>query len=167
MVSNLASVLRSGRPSAERGAVLPMLAIIVVVLVGAAAMAVDLGWLYWQSIEVQHGADAAALAGVIYEPDQRAQAHAAGIAAAAENGYIDTSMDGSDVVEIIDFIDDPTAVPRNNQLRASVTHKVPTFFLKVFGSIPWKSSGPRWPSTTSRSSSAARRPISEQTRTET
>jgi hypothetical protein len=39
MASNLASVLRSGRPSAERGAVLPMLAIIVVVLVGAAAMA--------------------------------------------------------------------------------------------------------------------------------
>lgn len=95
-------------------------------------MVADLGWLYWRSIEVQHGADAAALAGV-NEPDQRAQAHEAGIVAAAEYGFVDKPMDGSDVVEIIDFIDDPTAVPRNNQLPASVTHKVPTFSLKVFG----------------------------------
>ncbi len=53
----------------QRGAILPLMAIIIMVLMGAAAMAVDLGWLYWQSLEVQHGADAAALAGVVYEPD--------------------------------------------------------------------------------------------------
>jgi Flp pilus assembly protein TadG len=39
------------------------MAIVLVVLMGAAAMAVDLGWLYYQSLEIQHGADAAALAG--------------------------------------------------------------------------------------------------------
>jgi Flp pilus assembly protein TadG len=50
----------------ERGAVLPLMSIIIVILMGAAAMAIDLGWLFWQSIEIQHGADAAALAGVIY-----------------------------------------------------------------------------------------------------
>ena len=110
-----------------------MMAILLVILMGMAAMAVDLGWLLWQSIEIQHGADAAALAGVIYEPDQRAKAHAAGIEAAAENGYFDTSMDGTDIVEIIDFADNPTLVPRDNQLRASITHPVPTFFMKVFG----------------------------------
>ncbi len=117
----------------QRGAILPLMAIMVMVLIGAAAMAVDLGWLYWQSIEIQHGADAAALAGVVYEPDQRIEAHMAGIAAAAENGYVDTSMDGSDTVEIIDFADNPTMVERDNQLRATVTHAVPTFFLKLFG----------------------------------
>jgi len=42
MVSNLASVLRSGRPSTERGAVLPLMAIMLMVLLGSAAMAVDL-----------------------------------------------------------------------------------------------------------------------------
>ena len=49
----------------ERGAILPMMAIMLIVLIGAAAMAVDLGWMFWQSIEIQHGADAAALSGVI------------------------------------------------------------------------------------------------------
>ncbi len=62
---------RIARISDERGAILPMMAVMLVVLIGAAAMAVDLGWLFWQSIEIQHGADAAALAGVLYEPDQR------------------------------------------------------------------------------------------------
>jgi len=117
----------------ERGAILPLMAIMLVVLMGAAAMAVDLGWLFWQSIEIQHGADAAALSGVIYEPDQRTEAHTEGIAAAAENGYVDTSLGGSDTVQIIDFVDDPSLVERDNQLRATVTHSVPTFFMKVFG----------------------------------
>ncbi len=82
----------------ERGAILPLMAIMLMVLIGAAAMAVDLGWLFWQSIEIQHGADAAALSGVIYEPDQRTEAHTEGIAAAAENGYVDTSLGGPDTV---------------------------------------------------------------------
>ena len=115
----------------QRGVILPMMALVI--LMGAAAMAVDLGWLFWQSAEIQHAADAAALAGVIYEPDQRAEAHEAGIASAAENGYFNTSMDNTDVVEIIDFADNPTLVPRDNQLRATITHPTPTFFLKVFG----------------------------------
>ena len=49
----------------QRGAIMPLMAIMLIVLLGAAAMAVDLGWLFWQSIEIQHGADAAALAGVV------------------------------------------------------------------------------------------------------
>ena len=117
----------------ERGAILPMMAIMLIVLMGAAAMAVDLGWLFWNSIEIQHGADAAALSGVVYEPDQRAEAHTEGIGGAAENGYVDASLGGPDTVQIIDFVDDPSLVEHDNQLRATVTHSVPTFFLKVFG----------------------------------
>jgi Flp pilus assembly protein TadG len=49
----------------QSGAILPMMAIMLIVLIGSAATAVDLGWLCWQSLEIQHGADAAALAGVI------------------------------------------------------------------------------------------------------
>ena len=116
----------------ERGAILPMMAIVLVVLMGSAAMAVDLGWLYWQSIEIQHGADAAALAGVIYEPVQRTNAHTAGIEAAVQNGFVHDPADGN-AIEIIDFVDDPTAVQHDSQLRATLTKRVPTFFLGIMG----------------------------------
>jgi hypothetical protein len=115
----------------ERGAILPLMAILLVVLMGAAAMAVDLGWLFWQSIEVQHGADAAALAGVVYEPDFRTDAHAEAIAAAAQNGYVDGAP--GTTVAVVDFVDDPSSVEYDSMLRVTVTHKVDTFFMKVFG----------------------------------
>ena len=123
---------RDTRIANERGAVLPMMALMLVVLMGSAAMAVDLGWLFWQSIEIQHGADAAALAGVIYEPDQRADAHTQGTAAAVQNGFVHDPLNGN-AIEIIDFVDDPTAVEQSSQLRAIVTRRVPTFFMRVFG----------------------------------
>ena len=116
-----------------RGAILPLMAIIFVVLLGTAAMAVDLGWMFWNSIEIQHGADAAALSGVVYEPGQRADAHSVALAAAAENGFVDTTLGGSDTVEVVDYVDDNGAVQGDNQLRVTITHSSPTFFLKVFG----------------------------------
>jgi hypothetical protein len=108
-----------------------MMAAMIIVLMGVAAMAVDLGWLFWQSIEIQHSADAAALAGVVYEPNLRTEAHAEGIAAAEENGFDDGDPDTT--VTLLDFVDDPTAVESENQLRATVSHRVPTFFMKIFG----------------------------------
>ena len=118
-------------PDGERGAILPLMAIVLIVLMGAAGMAVDLGWLFWQSIEIQHGADSAALAGVVYEPDRQAEAYAEALASAAENGYVDGSQ-GTTVIAV-DFKDDETAVVRDTMLRVSITHRVPTFFMKVFG----------------------------------
>ncbi|GMQ84439.1 MAG: hypothetical protein BMS9Abin07_0003 [Acidimicrobiia bacterium] len=115
----------------QRGAILPLMAIMLVVLLGAAAMAVDLGWLYWQSIEIQHGADASALAGVVYEPDFRTEAHTEAVAAAAENGYVDGASGAT--VTVVDFTDDPTAVDSDSMLRVTVTVQVQTFFMKVFG----------------------------------
>ena len=115
----------------ERGAILPLMAIVLVVLMGAAAMAVDLGWLFWQSIEIQHGADAAALAGVAYEPDRRTEAHTEATAAAFTNGYDDASS--GTTVAVVDYVDDNTAVDHDGQMRVTITHQVNTFFLKVFG----------------------------------
>jgi hypothetical protein len=115
----------------QRGAILPLMAIIIMILMGAAAMAVDLGWLYWQSLEVQHGADAAALAGVVYEPDLRTQAHTEATAAAKENGYDDA--DANTTVEVIDFVDDSSAAVRDSMLRVTVSHNIDTFFMKIFG----------------------------------
>ncbi|MFB3049282.1 MAG: pilus assembly protein TadG-related protein, partial [Acidimicrobiia bacterium] len=117
----------------QRGAVLPIMALLLVVLMGVAGFAVDLGWLLWNSIEIQHGADAAALGGVVYVADDAALAGAEGRAAAASNGYVDTTLGGPDTVELIDFSQDPSAVANAFQLRATITHEVPTFFIKVFG----------------------------------
>ena len=123
-------LLSDRRAGNQRGAILPLMAIMVVVLLGSAAMAVDLGWLYWNSIEIQHAADAAALSGVVYEPGDRTQAHVEGKAAAAENGFDDAAAQTT--VQIIDVVDDPTLVDNDSQLRATITHSVDTFFLGLF-----------------------------------
>ncbi len=103
----------------------------LIVLLGVAAMAIDLGWLFWQSIEIQHGTDAATLSGVVYEPDFRTEAHTEALTAALENGF-DDGASGT-TVSVLDYIDDNTAVANDSQLRVTVTHRVDTFFLKIFG----------------------------------
>lgn len=123
---------RSEQNEGERGAILPLMAIMLIVLLGSAGMAVDLGWLYWNSLEIQHGADTAALAGVVYEPDQRAQAHSVGVAAATENGFVHDPANGN-AIDLEDFSDDATAVHNSSQLRATITQEVRTFFLGIFG----------------------------------
>ena len=119
------------RTEEERGAILPMMAILMIVLMGAAAMAVDLGWLFWNSIEIQHGADAAALGGVVYEPDVPLAAHTEATAAARENGYDDLSAETT--VTVVDFFDDSSAVVNESMLRVTITEAVPTFFMTLFG----------------------------------
>ncbi len=63
----LASVVRISRKikrlAGQRGAVLPLVAILIVVLLGFAAFAVDLGYLHVVKGELQNAADAGALAG--------------------------------------------------------------------------------------------------------
>lgn len=117
----------------QRGAILPLMALILLVLIGMAGLVVDLGWLFWNSIEVQHGADAAALGGVVYVAEDPDTAETEGILAAAENGYVDGSIGGADSVVIVDQGDDPGAVENPFQLRATVSHEVSTFFMAVFG----------------------------------
>jgi Flp pilus assembly protein TadG len=115
----------------ESGFALVMVAMMVTVLVAMAAFAVDFGWLYWNGIKIQHGADAAALSGVVYEPNDQAAAYSEARNAAAENGY--RTSDPGTTVTPVDFSDDATAVHNPNQLKVSVTDTVPTFFMAVFG----------------------------------
>ena len=115
----------------ERGTILVIMAFIIVTLLGVVGFSVDLGWAYWNGLEIQHGADAAALAGVIYEPGQRTEAHTEALAAAFENGY-DNALPGT-TITVVDFEDDPTAVENDSQLRATVSHEIDTFFIKIFG----------------------------------
>jgi len=44
-------------PGEERGAVLLIMAVLIVLLLGVVGFAVDLGWAFWNGLEIQHGAD--------------------------------------------------------------------------------------------------------------
>ncbi len=115
----------------ESGAVLVIAGLLIVAFMGMAAFAIDFGWLYWNGIKIQHGADAAALSGVVYEPGDSATAYTEAVNAASENGYRNT--DPGTLVDPTDFAEDSSAVFNANQLRVTVTDTVPTFFMKVFG----------------------------------
>ena len=88
--SNLKHRLIGRSDRAESGAVLILMAGMITVLLGMTAFAVDFGWLYWNGTKIQHGADAAALAGVIYEPDASSLAKQTAVEVAKVNGYTTT-----------------------------------------------------------------------------
>lgn len=114
----------------ERGAVLILAAALLTVFMGMAGFAIDLGWLFWNGVNIQHGADAAALGGVVFEPDQAATARSEAVVVAGNNGY---SAGAGSAITALDIFTDPTAVANESQLRVTITHPVPTFFMKVFG----------------------------------
>ncbi len=115
-------------PRAERGATLPIIALMMTVLIGLAAFAVDLGWFYLNTTKVQRAADAAALAGVIHMPHDFDQAEIDAVQLASTNGYVpDTSVNPTTSVAVAPVAGEP------NQIEVTVTDTVQTFFLKVFG----------------------------------
>ena len=130
MIRDAAGRIRD-RLRRQSGVVLVMTALMLPVFMGMVGFGVDFGWLFWNGIKIQHGADAAALGGVIYEPDDRPNAYAEAQKAAAENGY--DGLSGSTTVDPTDSVEDPTAVENANQLRVTITHGVPTFFMRLFG----------------------------------
>jgi len=60
-VRRLNAVLQAGKTTNERGAISVIVAIMLVVLLGSAAIAVDVGVLYSEHAQLQNGADAAAI----------------------------------------------------------------------------------------------------------
>ncbi|MCB1247386.1 MAG: hypothetical protein KDB69_08975 [Acidimicrobiia bacterium] len=129
VVRRLAAAWRQGR-GGERGAVLILAAALLTVFMGMAGFAIDLGWLFWNGIRIQHGADAAALAGVIYEPSDQTNAFGQAVESARENGYY---VSFGSVVVPEDAKTNPAAVDNEQQLRVTITHPVDTFFMRVFG----------------------------------
>jgi hypothetical protein len=113
------------RLRSDEGAALPMVAGMMVVLLGITAFATDLGWFYLNAARIQRAADAAALAGVIRMPADFPQAEADALAVARANGYVH----GVDTVDVL--VDDIPADP--NQLDVTITQTVPTFFARVVG----------------------------------
>lgn len=125
--------------SLERGQILPMIAICLAVLMGFAAMAIDVGYLEYRQRQQQNAADAAAIGGaqqLVYTGcnDQTA-ANTAGQADAATNGFTDESSTNGPVTVTIN--NPPQSGPftgNNCAVQATITNtKTQTFFSRLFG----------------------------------
>jgi hypothetical protein len=109
----------------QRGAALIWLAFMMTFLIGAAAFAVDLGWLYVNSSRVQRAADAAALGGVTYMPSFPALAQSTAVDVGGANGYT-TGVSGNATYSY-------PPPPEEYQFSVAISTQVNTFFLRVFG----------------------------------
>lgn len=123
----------------DRGAILVLSAMMLVVFMGMAALAVDYGWLAYNRLEVRKAAEAAALAGVVHMPLPGSVTFGAGAApydvavdVAGRNGYVD-GVGGATVT--------PQETSSAAQLKVSISDQVETFFLKMFISSPLTVSG--------------------------
>ncbi|HEY6628126.1 MAG TPA: pilus assembly protein TadG-related protein [Acidimicrobiia bacterium] len=116
----------------DRGMALPLITVMIVVLLGISAFAVDLGWLYLNGARLQRGADSAALAGVVFLPGDFDGVDTQTVGAATANGYHIGNLNGTPIVgggaDDLDWTQ-----LADNSLEVTVETEVPTFFVKLFG----------------------------------
>jgi Flp pilus assembly protein TadG len=104
----------------EGGFVLPWFALMLVVLVAMAGFGVDV-WNWWYTAQkVQRAADAGALAGVVFMPDNPPVATTTAQAAAGANGFASSAVN-------------VTPGTKTNQLNVSVTQTVSNSFSSLVG----------------------------------
>jgi Putative Flp pilus-assembly TadE/G-like len=118
--------------SRDKGAALPFVAILLVLLLGMAAFAVDLGWLYLNGARLQRAADSSALAGVVYLPGDIPSVVNNAVNGANANGWDVGSVNGTPLggggPEDLDW-----RSLADNKLEVTLSTTVPTFFLQVLG----------------------------------
>jgi hypothetical protein len=113
---------RRDRYRSESGLVLVWMALMLVVLLGMAGFAVDLGSWYLRSSKLQRAADAAALAGVVWMPGDPAAAQAAAVVTLQKNGI--------DTTKVAVTYPPPTA---SQQFRVQLSDPdVPAYFSRPF-----------------------------------
>jgi len=111
----------------DRGAALLLVGLSLSVLMGMAAFGSDLAWFYLNTSRIQRAADAAALGGVVWLPNNETTALATAHAIAIQNGYTHDAI--NETTRVV-----PVRVPDElNQLEVTVSDTVPTFFLRIFG----------------------------------
>ncbi|MDJ0924949.1 MAG: pilus assembly protein TadG-related protein [Acidimicrobiia bacterium] len=124
-VKSLVDQLRS-----ENGVSLLLTAASLVVLLGMAGFAVDLGWIYLNMTQSQKAAEAAALAGVVHMPLPSAvpfsgsEAETVALTISADAGYTNGVNATVTPQEVAGY---PT------QLQVDVSSGVNTFFMRLFG----------------------------------
>jgi Flp pilus assembly protein TadG len=108
----------------ESGLALVWMSMFLMVLVGFAALAVDLGHAYLVQQRVQDAADASALAGTVYLPDDFDSAQTEALTIAAANGFTD-GVNGVNVT--VKQLKQPT------QLKVTIRQNIPTWFARAIG----------------------------------
>jgi Flp pilus assembly protein TadG len=108
----------------ESGLALVWMSLFLMVLLGFAALAVDIGHGYLVAQRAQNAADAAALGGTIYLPDDVTSAATDALAIASANGF---SNGTNGVTVTAEQQTQPT------QLKVTVKQDVPTWFAKAIG----------------------------------
>ncbi|RPI24819.1 MAG: pilus assembly protein, partial [Actinobacteria bacterium] len=115
-----------GTNQGERGAVALITALLVFVILGMAAFAVDFGWIYVQSLNAKKAAESASLAGAVYLPLPTgvalagSEAETAALEIAASHGY------SSGLVTVSYGATDA-------QLKVQIDTSTDTFFMQAFG----------------------------------
>jgi Flp pilus assembly protein TadG len=112
----------------ERGFVLIWFALLIIVLLGIAAVAVDLVHAYQEETHAQAAADAAALAGAVEIPADTSSLHPTATGRAMDIAQNDYKFNGSN--DTVTANADPL-VP--NQLDVTVKRKIHTFFGSMLG----------------------------------
>ena len=107
----------------ERGQVVVLTVVAMVVILGMAAMAIDVGSWYQSQRHEQAVVDAAALAGAQALPDDPAQAVSLAVNYAGKNGVTLTPSE----------VNISSAVGANDTIRVAAARPAPTFFAKIFG----------------------------------
>lgn len=109
----------------DRGAVAVIVAVMLVpVLIGSAAMGIDVSNWYATGQKVQRAADAAALAGVVYMPSNPTMADTVAKATAAQNGY---------AASTVNVITTAGVGGKPSQLRVTIGTSVTNAFGAVIG----------------------------------
>jgi hypothetical protein len=108
----------------EGGATLIWVATMLVLLLGASAFAVDLGWIFLNGTRLQRAADAASLAGVINLPAFTSEARVDAEDATARNGF-PIILNGQTTMT--------DSVLADNRYKVDLTTTIDTFFLRVLG----------------------------------
>jgi Flp pilus assembly protein TadG len=125
-VKNFADIKKRNR---ESGYGLIFAAFGLVVLLGAAGMSVDIGYLRYQRRLLQSAADSAALAGAAQLG--AGTGGAAAVTAAKNDSELNGFQDGSGNITVTAT---PTTLFGNaNSMQVQVTNIYPTFFMRIFG----------------------------------
>jgi Flp pilus assembly protein TadG len=119
----LARLFRPRRDE-EQGFFLVFFAIMLTLLLGLAGLAVDFSNWAYQGQQQQKAADAAALAGAVYLPDDLATATSTAADVATKNGYTNGVGDTTVVIQ---------QGARANQLKVTITRNVENIFAQAIG----------------------------------
>jgi hypothetical protein len=111
----------------ERGQLAIMLAIMLVLILGTAALVMDLGVYYQEKANMQHVTDAAALAAAVQLPDNNA-ANSAALQVTTENGYVV----GERGVVSIDFLPNPDGTHPARYL-VRMRRNMPPYLSRILG----------------------------------